>query len=475
MATIHAFPSLEQSVYSAAARRLIQGLARFHLPTPPEDDLVRHLAGFFETHDFEVAARWMVNTDVPPEWHLVQLGVDGLGGRYDTYNLARSLTEALAFVVEEVDFTRTVVTDVRIAGTAVELSAHGSLVARVEPIRFEPTQQAGKERVESALKGLMQYGQEDKVLARLATLPGLAGIRPYGVAIPGAPRGEAIIKTPASYVIHMRALLASQFGITVKLSQAQELASVLFGARDWQHLIANADQVGYGFYPIPLIKGHYGDNQAVIQYYRTHAEAIWAFGQTVKSADEDLQTIYYGCSTYSGLHIGAMLRQQVEDENADDLVSSVKFPTVGATDHYQQIAAALVADRSALPTQLARTLGIALPTQARLEAADRRLGIDGVAELQLGKWWFTKRAFGKHDHLVGETFREDGSLELQRMAAIYKAEVRYAPDLSCFVVKGDYGRDDAIVLDGLDYSDCVQLCLFSGLRIVPSHHAPRTA
>jgi len=463
--------------FGRAAQRLSMAL-RFHgLTGAKVNDLLDAMVEDLERSDFEYAHTLLHSSD-DRAWYLVTTGAaaGAFRARHDPYSVADSLAQALGFVLEGLDDARVFPASVSVSQDAIEFTAPGGLVAKIEPIVFEPSSQQQRARVEKTLRGLRQYGEDDRWCARLSDLPGLGGLsghRPVDLNRP--PRGAVGIKTPANLCFAVRTLLKDRFGIETKLSLAQELTAAVFGAKSWQHLVARADQDCCWLSPVLVGVLCDPDNpeswERDLKFYRTSAEAVWGFAQTINHwTGKPLVPSYAGINTGGGV-VDLMTQGPGYDDSLvvsdENIITSYDPPVESCGDRYLDIAETILSDPDNTASRLREHFGAGLSTGERLRFSNQRMGIATDKELRLGSWLFTLRAYGEQTTdlvLNAENFDSAGKCVAKHATAVYKAEIKRLDDSGGMAVFGDYGRRVDIPLDDLSRDEVQALAEFAGIQ-----------
>lgn len=384
--------------FDRPAERLAAKLTDLGLAKLSPEDVLDVLVEELDQRDLLYAA----NLAVPQEsarWHRIWLGPSApeIQKRHDSPTVAESEQDALAFLMEEVDFTRTPVVSVGVSDETIELLGPDGFVARIEPIAYEPTDPVVRERIERSLKGIHCAGDDGRLVKRLAAIPGLEGLAAREDKSGKGPRRSAFMKTPASLCAVLRDILKRQLAIEVKVHQAQELLAALFGAANWHALQrhANEDRVWIS----PLCLSLPETSHPNVLFFRGLAGALWALGRALRGWQGDplkLELVFTDGS--GGPYLKADRLEDWERNRADPLnywvepVVSLYAPSVANPEEaYFREAAQLLAHRATL----AARLGALLSGDAVV--SNQRLGIAPNKTLIVQDWILSVEGDGRAD------------------------------------------------------------------------------
>lgn len=235
------FPEGPGNFYSFGAHRIARYLAKHGMPVPEQQALQKVLLERFDDIDY-LAAGWLLEKKDTSDWHAVITGeVDCDLSRYPL-QAAPTLNDALASVLEICDRERIFPTNVDRLPDGIRLWVRDKMFADIRRIRFETCQPKHCQRVQNALKGVRVHGENERMVAKLRSLPGFASIEfRLGQDHHQEPRGNLLLPFPANWAKAMMAAMES-LGAPVKHHIAQELVARLFGADSWQHLVAHDDE-----------------------------------------------------------------------------------------------------------------------------------------------------------------------------------------------------------------------------------------
>lgn len=260
--------------FSKAALQLSRGLEHLNLEPPPLPELQVQLGEYFDLQCLEYAHN-LQHLKQDHAWQLLKVPASLVGGDgLESFVVCPAADSALAWVIKRFDENLSVLTGARREPDgAITLLWNGMPQVTISRVQFEDVPMDQSERVEEALKQTQQRGDGPRIEKRLSAIPGLQGIQvsPKGIA---RPEGPPTIITPTSLVIQLRKMLAAEFLISVKHSQALELTARMFGALSWNHFVGkNKTRLCYRL-PVVLYK-RWKD----FEIYRTAGEAIWALSQ----------------------------------------------------------------------------------------------------------------------------------------------------------------------------------------------------
>lgn len=454
---IASFPEGSGNFYSFGARRIGRYLAKHGMSVPDEQALHKALLDRFEGID-HLAAERLLEKEGSSDWHTVVAGeVDSDLSAYSV-QAARTFIDALASVLGVCDRERIFPTAVDRLPEGVRLRVRDKTVAEIRRIHFEPYQPKHCQRVQNVLKGIRTRGESERMVARLRSLPGFASVEfrldrdRYE-----KPEGFLLLPFPANWTTAMMQAMAS-LGVSVKRHIAQELVAQLFGAGNWQHLVAHDAKARVGTIPF-AVAGNYTD-AAAWRYYRSAGEAVWAFGNIVESWDgEPLVVDSCGNATMSdGLYIAASFAEGPNDHDREGL------PVCTPVDLLEQ---ANSNDYHTLAEQVAATLATGADPMAvlgwsgdfgrKMLAANARLGSTGDRTLQLGDWWL--RVFDAHHraYLSLEQFDAGSTRTAAESIALYKATLRHDAENNELTVTSDYDSEDVATIQNVSLKQIERL------------------
>lgn len=344
----------------------------------------------------------------PAVWHRVTLGPGAplIQERQDILNVAESEVAALAFLMEEIDFTRTPVTSVSIADQAIQLRGPDGLVATVEPIVFEPTNPLVRDRVERSLKGIRYAGEEEKLLRRLADIPGLGAMEAPHIRSDLGPRGSAFSKTPASLCAVLRDMLKRRLSIDVKLHQSQQLLAAMFGAASWYSLERYSGEDRVWLSPVCVDLSAESEEGTRVSFYRNLACGLWGLGKAIQEwAGSPIRLELASTYGVNGPYIAATLASDVARRKADfrywapPVMSFSYPPVVNAGETYLAAAARILGERDDRDRALLSFFG------ASVVDVNQRLGVPPDHTLTIRNWVFS---------LEGATAGPDCTLHFER-------------------------------------------------------------
>ncbi len=316
--------------YTAGAIRVLAKLAGMGIAVPDDalavpkfegggEPLVQFkqiehaLLNWFEGRDYD-QAQALIHYKVPCfDYHVIRiLDVDACPRELSTDMLCPTRADAVAAVVFACDRDAIGIDAFRQDGDAIVAVINGVDVVKIEAIAYEPFDLGIRDRVRTALKGVREYDPMT-LQARAARLPGFADFD-YGDSLSFRTMHRLdtcqLLGHPSSWALAMRGALA-QVDIDVKLSQAQELTAVFFGAGSWHQLVKHQDALNDGFTPIALnVKTAAGHQQ---RFYCTTEEALFAAGAALKAYPEPVVVQNFGlCLDKHRLTLWAAARRAIE-------------------------------------------------------------------------------------------------------------------------------------------------------------------
>lgn len=288
--------------YTSGAKRVVSKLGKMNIPVPaaalecpphpgPGTPLATYsrlesaLLNCFDSRDY-TQAQGLIHFKPPRnEWHLIRLlDVEKSPSELSNDMLCPSLLDAVGAIINACDYDIIRIDAWRREAEAVIATISGSDVVRIEPIQCEPFDSAVRDRVRKTLKGVRNYDY-DNVRKRLARLPGFqsCAIEKNARISRAIPDACMFLGFHTNWALAMRSAL-KQVGITVKQSQAQELAAVFFGASDWHQLTAHDADLGNQMRPVVLTIEE-PDGKA-LRFYHSNEEALFAVGKLVEAQEE---------------------------------------------------------------------------------------------------------------------------------------------------------------------------------------------
>lgn len=446
---ITSVPEGSGNFYSFGARRIGRYLAKEGIPLPDEEGLHKELLDRFEGIDYLAAERLLEKQDTS-DWHTVVAGevVSDLSAH--SVQAAPTFIDALASVLCVCDSERIFPSAVDRLPDGVRLRVRDKTVAEIRRIHFEPYKPKHCQRVQNALKGIRTRGESERMVARLRSLPGFTSFE-FRIDRDryNEPEGFLLVPFPANWATAMMLAMAS-LGVPVKRHVAQELVAQLFGAGNWQHLVANAGKARVGTMPF-AVAGDYPDT-ATWRYYRTAGEAVWAFGNILESWDgEPLVVDHCGNAAMSdGLYVSASFAKGLNDHDREGLPVCTPVDLVeqaNSNDYYtraEQVATRLAAgDDPMVEFDWSDDFG------RNMLAANARLGSTGDRTLQLGDWWL--RVFDAHNraYLSLEQFDAGTTRTTAEHIALYKATLRHDTENNVLTVTNDYDSEDVATIQNV--------------------------
>ncbi len=453
------FPEDSSNFYSFGARRIGRYLAKLGMPIPDEDAVRKELLNRFEGVDY-LAAKRLLEKEDSADWHTVVAGeVDSdLSGF--SVQAARTFVDGLAAVLGICDRERIFPSAIDRLPDGIRLRVHDKTFAEIRRMYFEPYQPRHRERVHSALKGIRTRGENERMVARLRSLPGFASINfELDQDSRTEPYGFLLVPFPANWATAMMSAMVS-LGLPVKRHVAQELVAQLFGASNWQHLVANDGEARVWATPFAVAKSE--TDTTSWRYYRTVGESVWAFGKTLESWNgKPLLIDSCRSATLSdGLYVATALVENPRDHDREGLpfCTPVDIIEPGDSNDCYPLArqAAALLDAGGDPMA---ALGWSGDFSRNILAANVRLGSTGERTLQLGAWWL--RVFDAHQraYLSLEQFDADGTRMKADSIPLYKTTLRHDAENNILTVLGDYDREDVATIPNVSTEQIEQLRL----------------
>jgi len=453
---------------------------------PAASALCNSLCEWYELQDLQLA-RALTAPTASLDWHLVRIGPAGelLTNGMDVLTIAPSLARAFAGLQIEMDRERVFPDEVRWTEQGIVFLARGGgLLASIEPVPVEAPDLQRRERVNDLMKGLRIYGDEERFIKRLSSLPGFQALQDDDpVRNPREPFGAMAVATVNNQCVAMRRMLKEDHGIEVAQHEAQALVAVTFGAPDWAHYIAKRDTAPEALIPATIV--HWAEDapvtEARVLLYPTVAEAVFAFAQFCHHTTPPLFPVLSGVSR-TGYAYGPWLQANeapVEPgwRERRSLPHKCSHLSLLPGDAKAEMRArTLLSDAAAFSARAQKLFESAGSLEDRLQASNRRQGIDNSQELFLGEWLFTAESHGEARelrYLHIERFCGDVR-QLSERVPIYKTVcVREANGGWCIV--SDYGRKDVATLEGLAEREVHRMAMKFGLVCTSRNASGRPA
>jgi hypothetical protein len=463
-------------------RVLAEGSVRLHAAltalgaanVPAAATLCDSLVEWYELQDLQLA-RALTAPTASLDWHLVRIGAAGeaLLNGIDVLTITPSLARAFAGLQIEMDRERVFPDEVRWTEHGIVFFARGDgLIASIEPVPVEAADLQKRERVNDLMKGLRIYGDEERFVKRLSSLPGFQALQDDDpVRNHREPFGAMAVATVNNQCVAMRRMLKEDHGIEVPQHEAQALVAVTFGAPDWAHYIAKRDTAPEALIPATIV--HWAEDapvtEARVGLYPTVAEAVFAFAQFCHHSTAPLFPVLSGVSR-TGHAYGPWLQ-------ANDAPLEPGSRERGAYPHQcshlsllpgdakaEMRARTLLSDLAAFSDRTQTLFASAGALEDRLRTSNRRRRIEESQELFLRDWLFTAESHGEtreNRYLHIERFCDD-CRQVSERVPIYKTVcVREADGRWCLVT--DYGRKDVAVLEGLAEREVHRMAMKFGL------------
>ena len=421
----------------------------------------------FDRDDFEYGYS-LINPE-PKQWFSITEG-DPLTTESgnDRVQASPSLTEALASLLTTLDAVMQFPTHICADEQKIELLVNGALLARIEPIIFQPHDLEAKHRVEKTLKGIRKHFDQRGVV-RLSSIPSLESIKAHNPQDRPA-LGSMAIKTASNLSLLLREMISTHFEIEIKQHQAQDVIAFAFGAKNWAAFVAKEDEHGSLGLPVMLTSAAAKNAEDVNDkraYYHTFAEGIWGYAQALRRDEcySAMDTFFEGYTPYLYSHtagntcltelpvmsLGHLPYAGYGEENllrakgllaSNDLVQSI-------ANHFS-VQQHSVADPSMVKTQIERVM--------------QRQGVSSEAWIMLGDWVYWIKGEGTEELLRAAQFDSTGKLRLRRSTIMHKAKLGIDPETASVAVLGDYGSRVDFSLVDLNEEQIGIFMEFTGLR-----------
>jgi len=456
MSNTHSFPEGSGNFYSFGARRLGRYLAMQGMQVPDEQALQKLLLDHFDEIDYNAAKRLLAK-DTLIDWHMIVAGeVDSdLAG--EPVQAAHNFRDALASVLEICDRERIFPTAIDHLPDGIRLRIRDQLFAEIRRIPFEPFQSEYSQRVENALKGVRASGENERMVARLRSIPGFRSVEfRLGRDHRYAPHGRLLLPFPTNWATTMMSVMDT-LGSPVKRHIAQELVACIFGANCWHHLIAHSGDAQTGVMPYALATSHTCTTDW--RYYRSVGESVCALGQMLKSWNgEPLFVDQCGPAALSDgfLIATAVIGGSNDSGHESPFCTPVSLIAPPSSNGYLTLAKRVEESLAAGddPTPI---LGWDGDLGHSILTANVRLGSPDNRTLQLGNWWLRVFHAGERAHLSLEHFHVNGIRLLENCIALYKATLRHDSKSRVLTVTGNYDTEDVATIQNVSLDQCEQL------------------
>lgn len=466
MSDTHTFPEGSNNFYSFGARRLGQYLATHGVPVPDEQTLRKLLLDHFDAIDYRAAKR-LLEKDALADWHMIVAGEIDSELTGHTVLAARNFREALASVLDICDRERIFPTTVDRLPDGLRLLVRNKLFAEIRRIPFETFQPEHSQRVQNSLKGVRASGENERMVARLRSVPGFGSVEfRLGRDRERDPRGRLLLPFPANWATTMMSAMKS-LGSPVKRHVAQELVACIFGASCWQHLVANEGKAQVGVMPYALATSD--THTSTWRYYRTVGEGVLALGRMLESWDgEPLFVDRCGLATLSdGLLVTtATIGTSDASSREGPSCTSIELIDQPSSNDYLTLAK-LTEEVLAAGSDPSSILGWGNDLGQSMLASNIRLGSSDNRTLKLGDWWL--RVFDSHEraYLALEYFHADGTRLSGSIIPLYKATLRHDAGSGMLTVTGDYGNEDVATIPNVSADQCERL---RGMIVEPANN-----
>ena len=460
--------------YTGATNRLAAALSAAGIEADPKT-LYTAVLDYFEDNDFRLAHAILHDAE-PADWHVIESGPDGEhlscldeSGEF----CARTLAEAIAPLVKDIDSTHIYPDEIAVRDGAIELHRQGRLMARVRRMPFTQVSEEHRHRCEGLLKGIRRYGDETRLTHRLRDLPGLQMVEGREQDNREWKVHHMMIAALQNFPSQVRKMLKDRLGEDVSQTAAANLAAAMFGVKNWQTLKAANDAWKGTLGPVLVERRNDLGNVVGREFYLDNADALWGLQSLLQGMDLSGQQVLCdgGCISHHALYVvigeGGFphlveMREVTEwDCSAEDVARLTPF----SGDSLEVCAAGL-----------RELLGVSRPgafsLMDRVALSNAR---NGSKTLVLKDRLFTRYELGESSTAylqIQYLVQEDSYSARSLHAAIYKAEIKLEDGK--YNLYADYGRELVTEFTGFDAADIGRLCEFSGLR-QPTIHGDQIA
>lgn len=421
------------------------------------------LMDWFEDRDIEQSQALIHFQPPRDEWHAISLlNAEKAPSNLSHDMLCPTLVDAIAAIIDAYDRDTARIDGWRREAGAVIAFADGVDVVRIDPVRYEPFNQAVRDRVRSAMKGVRRLDRAAAV-QQLVRLPGFKACVPTEDATDGRPDGCMLLGFPTNWAFAMRSAL-EQVGISVKQSQAQELVAVYFGASDWHQLTSHQNEANDRTPPVALMIDDPDGRK--VSYFRTPEEGLFALGKLLEAQTEPL-VLQYLSTSLSNDNVICMVAKEsaMQALPIEQQYLCPSWISLGASDYWSidDCASRDLADAVAPVLESLANSDITPPAAEHLYGRGDR----GLLESILGRAGIPPSQIiyvGSHALAVAYVPEPDGgprlAARLQIFAitpqgpkpieggeiAMYKAETRVFQDAKGFTleIRGDYGSQPPV-------------------------------
>lgn len=406
------------------------------------------LMDYFEGRDYNQAQRLIhysaaeTSRSNVDDWYAVYCDDGGVLNIADC-SLAKTELDAVAAIIETCDQQSVLISKCEYVDGHLVFLAGGKEVARVEKIQFEPFSLDIRNRVRTTLKGVRTLGDHIAKASRIKRLPGFDSATFIQDAIEIAqnnePRGCFFLGFPNNWALAMKESL-STLGIGVKLSQAQELTAVFFGANSWYQLVMRVDEP---ICTVPCVVSDLSEGTPKRLFYRTTEEAIFSCGQQIKSCKKEvvISAVELSFGDYLAI-IWATAPEQVEqifieaiiECGSNDILDEVSSSaTQMAAEDFLR---AVKEQRNPIPI-----LRDGNDIEASFFSAQARNGILKSDIVRIGNYYLCFKSFNSNGYLQIQQILNNECICIHQGLALYKADFIYNKTLNVLVVFEDYRRN----------------------------------
>lgn len=446
--------------FTPGTERILQYLKAHGLPQPDGEAIRKALLDHFHERDYYQAHELL--TPAPEtDWHFIKPGRSPLapsrGARADS-----SRRGALAWVLEACDEARVFIDRCEtVDDDGFKLYVGKTLIAEIRRISFMPFNLKRRQRIESTLKGIRRYGETERLIERLRSIPGFDAAK-FSLDTSGRRRkqlgGEMISATPANWATAMQTIF-KELGMPIKRSLAQELAARLFDATSWNHLVASWDNECVRQAPSALFYGDDDPDPHECRFFRSSAEGIYAFADALREWQGpaphitafETSSIQSGASHYVEASSVPVAGRAAPTSDGIAIVCSPLDPSEfsGATAYVATADEFLSQlDAGGDPIKVLRWSGNLIED---VITANARRGVSSERTLRVGAWWFSLTENSERSYITVE-YIGPAAAESQPFKAtivLYKATLRHDLEKHALEVWADYDRELIVTVPGI--------------------------
>jgi hypothetical protein len=448
--------------FDKITKRLQSAFPKYDLPTPLDENINVILFDFFDSKDFEIAHD-MLNQIEEHEWFLISIAnFSDMQRNLDPIFLSHSEADALGYVLECIDQYYIPISDIQTINDETVLSSNGKPIFKIRKQSIEDIKDSKINRYHNAVKGIRQYADVSRLNHKLGSLPGFAK---YNIQASvhrnndtRKPYGSVINQTPGNWAALFKTAVLSSTGISIKLSQAQELVAIMFGFKNWHHLNSKAQSFIYQdkVHSITFINnGEYSFEHTTL--YKDIPEAIYALNNELVNESIPLD-ISLEASNISGLFI-----TESSDKRHDQSVELSQLSKTITSDIYYQNALNSLEKCHDFKKAFLDINTLNLSKEEIIKVAHSRNETTTGDYLNLNGWMFYITKQSDMGILQGEVLNPGKDEKVSISATIHKSDI--CPIDGVMHLITEYGHQNVMSLNNFSNFDIIRLSQFTGIRV----------